>query len=84
MGGTMQLRDRRRARAALSRQNQEWEKLHQIYEVQLGRMVEVEQRQVLLRQLAEISEQKLVDQVAAFAWWSQGGQGRLVVAGGAR
>ena len=34
-------------------------------------MVEVEQRQVLLRRLAEIAEQKLVDQVAAFDWWAK-------------
>jgi len=55
----------------LYRQNQEWEKLAQIYEVQLGRLTAVEDRQALLRRLAEISEQKLVDQIAAFAWWAQ-------------
>ena len=31
----------------------------------------MEERQSLLRRLAEIAEQKLVDQVAAFEWWSQ-------------
>jgi tetratricopeptide (TPR) repeat protein len=55
----------------LYRQNQEWEKLVQIYEVQLGRLTAVDDRQALLRRLAEIYEQKLVDQIAAFAWWAQ-------------
>ena len=70
MGGTMQL-EIADVLEPLYRVGEEWEKLHQIYEVQLGRMVEVEQRQVLLRRLAEIAEQKLVDQVAAFDWWAQ-------------
>ena len=34
-------------------------------------MVGVEERQGLLRRLAEIAEQKLVDQVAAFEWWAK-------------
>src|SRR3569623_1913196 len=70
MGGTLQgeIAD---VLEPLYRQNQEWEKLAQIYEVQLGRLTAVEDRQALLRRLAEISEQKLVDQIAAFAWWSQ-------------
>ncbi len=70
MGGTMQL-EIADVLEPLYRVGEEWEKLHQIYEVQLGRMVEVEQRQVLLRRLAEIAEQKLVDQVAAFDWWAK-------------
>jgi tetratricopeptide (TPR) repeat protein len=70
MGGTLQgeIAD---VLEPLYRQNQEWEKLAQIYEVQLGRLTAVEERQALLRRLAEISEQKLVDQIAAFAWWAQ-------------
>jgi len=55
----------------LYRQNQEWEKLARIYEVQLGRLTALEERQTLLQRLAEISEHKLVDQIAAFAWWAQ-------------
>src|SRR3954451_22352277 len=50
----------------LYRTGSEWEKLHQIYEVQLSRIEEMAERQTLLRRLAEIAEQKLVDQVAAF------------------
>jgi tetratricopeptide (TPR) repeat protein len=70
MGGTMQgeIAD---VLEPLYRQNQEWEKLAQIYEVQLGRLTGVEERQALLRRLAEIYEHKLVDQIAAFAWWAQ-------------
>ena len=70
MGGTLQgeIAD---VLEPLYRQNQEWEKLAQIYEVQLGRLTVVEERQALLRRLAEIWEQKLVDQIAAFAWWAQ-------------
>ncbi len=70
MGGTLQgeIAD---VLEPLYRQNQEWEKLAQIYEVQLGRLTALEERQALLRRLAEISEQKLVDQIAAFAWWAQ-------------
>ena len=44
MGGTMQHRDRRGARAALQA-GEEWEKLQQIYEVQLGRMTDLAERQ---------------------------------------
>jgi len=55
----------------LYRDNHEWEKLAQIYEVQLGHLEGRAPRQSLLRRLAEVSEQKLVDQIAAFAWWAQ-------------
>jgi tetratricopeptide (TPR) repeat protein len=70
MGGTMQL-EIAEVLEPLYRQGQEWEKLHQIYEVQLGRIEDLGERQSLLRRLAEIAEQKLVDQVAAFQWWAQ-------------
>jgi tetratricopeptide (TPR) repeat protein len=70
MGGTLQgeIAD---VLEPLYRQNQEWEKLAQIYEVQLGRLSVIEERQARLRALAEIYEQKLVDQIAAFGWWAQ-------------
>jgi tetratricopeptide (TPR) repeat protein len=55
----------------LYRENQEWEKLAQIYEVQLGHLEGRSERQSLLRRLAETSENKLVDQIAAFGWWAQ-------------
>ena len=70
MGGTMQL-EIADVLEPLYRQGQEWEKLHQIYEVQLGRLTDVAERQTLLRRLAEIAEHKLVDQVAAFGWWAE-------------
>jgi golgin subfamily B member 1 len=70
MGGTLQgeIAD---VLEPLYRQNQEWEKLAQIYEVQLGRLSAIDERQARLRALAEIYEQKLVDQIAAFGWWAQ-------------
>ncbi len=70
MGGTMQL-DIADVLEPLYRQGEEWEKLHQIYEVQLGRLTDLAERQTLLRRLAEIAEHKLVDQVAAFGWWAE-------------
>jgi tetratricopeptide (TPR) repeat protein len=70
VGGTMQgeIAD---VLEPLYRAGEEWEKLHRIYEVQLGRLTDVAERQALLRRLAEIAEQKLVDQVAAFGWWAE-------------
>jgi tetratricopeptide (TPR) repeat protein len=70
MGGTMQL-EIADVLEPLYRVGEEWEKLHQIYEVQLSRITAVPERQTLLRRLAEIAEQKLVDQVAAFEWWAK-------------
>jgi tetratricopeptide (TPR) repeat protein len=70
MGGTMQL-EIAEVLEPLYRAGGEWEKLHQIYEVQLSRIEDRAERQGLLRRLAEIAEQKLVDQVAAFSWWAQ-------------
>ncbi len=70
MGGTMQI-EIAEVLEPLYRAGEEWEKLHQIYEVQLGRVTDQAERQVLLRRLAEIAEHKLVDQVAAFGWWAQ-------------
>jgi tetratricopeptide (TPR) repeat protein len=70
MGGTLQL-EIADVLEPLYRAGEEWEKLHRIYEVQLGRLTEVGERQSLLRRLAEIAEHKLVDQVAAFQWWAQ-------------
>ena len=63
----------------LYRAGEEWEKLHRIYEVQLGRLTDVAERQALLRRLAEIAEQKLVDQVAAFSWWADAVKEDLVL-----
>src|SRR6185312_2353416 len=70
MGGTMQI-EIAEVLEPLYRTGEEWEKLHQIYEVQLSRVTDVQERQTLLRRLAEIAEHKLVDQVAAFSWWAE-------------
>ena len=70
MGGTMQI-EIAEVLEPLYRAGEEWEKLHQIHEVQLGRVTDVGERQALLRRLAEIAEHKLVDQVAAFGWWAE-------------
>lgn len=70
MGGTLQL-EIAEVLEPLYRGGAEWEKLHQIHEVQLSRVTDSAERQSLLRRLAEIAEQKLVDQVAAFGWWAQ-------------
>ncbi len=55
----------------LYRLGEEWEKLVQIYEVELGKLTSSADRVSMLRRLAEIAEQKLVDQVAAFEWWTK-------------
>jgi tetratricopeptide (TPR) repeat protein len=70
MGGTLQL-EIAEVLEPLYRSGGEWEKLAQINEVQLSRITDVAERQGLLRRLAELAEQRLVDQVAAFGWWAQ-------------
>jgi tetratricopeptide (TPR) repeat protein len=55
----------------LYRLGEEWEKLVEIYQLGLERMTDPEERQSLLRRVAEIAEGKLFDQVAAFEWWSK-------------
>jgi golgin subfamily B member 1 len=70
LGGTMQV-EIADVLEPLYKAGEEWEKLHRIHEVQLGRLTDVTERQTLLRRLAEIAEQKLVDQVAAFGWWAE-------------
>jgi len=55
----------------LYRVGEEWEKLVRVYHVELGVESDAEERQRLLRRLAEISESKLMDQVAALEWWSK-------------
>ncbi len=54
----------------LYRVAEEWEKLVRVYQVELGVQSDPEERQRLLRRLAEISESKLMDQVAALEWWA--------------
>lgn len=53
----------------LYRQAAEWEKLHKIHEVQLGKLAEPVDRQAMYQRLAELAEGKLLDAVRAFRWW---------------
>lgn len=55
----------------LYRLGQEWEKLVDVYRLELERLTESDDRLQLLQRLADISENKLFDQVAAFDWWSK-------------
>ncbi|MEZ4362322.1 MAG: tetratricopeptide repeat protein [Kofleriaceae bacterium] len=50
--------------------NGEFDKLHGIYEVQLGALTGTD-RQAMYQRLAELAESKLFDQARAFHWWGQ-------------
>jgi tetratricopeptide (TPR) repeat protein len=58
----------------LYRLGEEWDKLVEIYQLELERLKDPEERQGLLRRVADIAENKLFDQVAAFEWWSRAAQ----------
>ncbi|KAB2911170.1 MAG: tetratricopeptide repeat protein, partial [Kofleriaceae bacterium] len=49
----------------------EFEKLHRIYEVQLGKLTVSADRAAMHQRLAELAETKLYDQQRAFAWWGE-------------
>lgn len=59
----------------LYRLGEEWEKLQELYHLELGRLTQSDEPQAkeekvnLLRRLADIAENKLYDQVGAFEWW---------------
>ncbi len=55
----------------LYRTGEEWDKLVDVYQLELGRLTDPDERQNLLRRLADLAENKLLDQVAAFDWWSK-------------
>jgi tetratricopeptide (TPR) repeat protein len=55
----------------LYRLGEEWDKLVEIYQLDLDRLKDPEERQTLLKRVAEIAEGKLFDQVAAFEWWAK-------------
>ncbi len=55
----------------LYRLSEDWEKLAEVYRVLLPLKTDPEERLGLLRRLADIAESKLLDQVAAFEWWSR-------------
>ncbi len=49
----------------------EFEKLHRIYEVQLGKLEVSADRAAMHQRLAELAETKLYDQQRAFTWWGE-------------
>ncbi len=49
----------------------EFEKLHKIYEVQLGKLTDANDRQSMYQRLAELAEGNLYDQTRAFTWWGE-------------
>jgi tetratricopeptide (TPR) repeat protein len=55
----------------LYRLGEEWEKLAEVYQLELGWITDPEERQTRLRRLADIVENRLFDQVAAFEWWAR-------------
>jgi golgin subfamily B member 1 len=55
----------------LYRLGEEWEKLVEIYQLELEGVSDPDERQNLLRRLAEIAENRLFDQVQAFEWWAR-------------
>jgi tetratricopeptide (TPR) repeat protein len=68
--GTMQ-REIAQVLEPLYRVGEEWEKLVRVYQVELVSESDTEERQRILRRLADITESKLVDQVAALDWWAR-------------
>jgi tetratricopeptide (TPR) repeat protein len=69
-GGNMQ-REIAQVLEPLYRVGEEWEKLVRVYQVELASEAEPEERQRILRRLADITENKLVDQIAALDWWAR-------------
>ena len=55
----------------LYRVGEEWEKLVNVYQVELITQTDPEERQRTLRRLADIAESKLLDQIAALDWWAR-------------
>jgi tetratricopeptide (TPR) repeat protein len=55
----------------LYRVGEEWEKLVRVYQVELVSETDPEERQRILRRLADIAENKLMDQISALDWWAR-------------
>ncbi len=55
----------------LYRAGEQWERLVRIYEVHLQQSTDPATRLGLIERLAELTEHRLVDQIAAFHWWGQ-------------
>jgi len=68
--GTMQ-REIAQVLEPLYRVGEEWEKLVRVYQVQLISESDTEEKQRTLRRLADITENKLLDQIAALDWWAR-------------
>ncbi len=68
--GTMQ-REIAQVLEPLYRVGEEWEKLVRVYQVELVSESDPEERQRILRRLADITESKLVDQISALDWWAR-------------
>jgi golgin subfamily B member 1 len=49
----------------------EFEKLHKIYEVELGKLTDPVDRAAMFQRLAELAEDRLLDGGRAFTWWGQ-------------
>ena len=49
----------------------EFEKLHKIYQVQLGKLADPADRVAMYQRLAELAEDKLLDQSRSFSWWGE-------------
>ncbi len=68
--GTMQ-REIAEILEPLYRVAEEWEKLVTVYQVELACEADSEERQRILRRLADITENRLFDQVSALDWWAR-------------
>jgi tetratricopeptide (TPR) repeat protein len=49
----------------------EFEKLHKIYQVQLGKLTDPHDRAAMYLRLAELAEDRLLDAERAFTWWGE-------------
>jgi len=49
----------------------EFEKLHKIYQVHLGKLTDPGDRVAMFQRLAELAEDKLLDPHRAFSWWGE-------------
>ena len=68
--GTMQ-REIAQVLEPLYRAGEEWEKLVRVYQVELASESDSEERQRILRRLADLAENKLVDQISALDYWAR-------------
>jgi tetratricopeptide (TPR) repeat protein len=55
----------------LYRQSEQWEKLVHLSEVQLEKLEVPQDRVDLMQRVAELYEQRLMDQIQAFVWWGR-------------